>query len=273
MNLQRIALIVLVIGFMLGGCAAKRASVESDARGEYDLAMKKYQSQHYDDAILEFQKVLYNYPGLSYVDSVQYWFAMSYYGREDYHLAIPEFRRLITNFPNSELIDDAGFMIGKSYFDAAPKDVGLDQADTDNAIKELTAYLEDYPSSPRRKEGELLLSQAIEKMAEKEFRAGRQYFRMGNLVSARLYLEDVVKEHPEAKCVPEALFLLAKIDEKQKLYGDARDKLTNLIKTFPDSEFAAKASKLKDKMDARMAATPAAEAGNDTLKVTQQQSD
>ena len=274
MTLHRIGILTLGLTLLLAGCAARQATVSTGgARGQYDLAMKTYERHHYDEAILEFQKVLYNYPGLSYVDSVQFWFAMSYHGREDFHLAIPEFRRLITNFPNSELIDDAAFMIGKSYFDAAPKNVGLDQTDTENAIKELTAYLEDYPNSDRRHEGEFLLSQAIEKIVEKEFRAGRQYYRMGNLVSSRIYLEDVIKEHPDAKCIPEALYLLANIDEKQKHYSDARDKLNNLINTFPRSEFFAKAGKMKAKMEERIAAGPASGVGQDSVKVTQQKSE
>lgn len=274
MTLHRIGILTLGLALMLAGCAAKQATVVgTGARGQYDLAMRAYERQHHDEAVIEFQKVLYNYPGLSYVDSVQFWFAMSYHGREDFHLAIPEFRRLITNFPNSELINDAAFMIGKSYFDAAPTNVGLDQTDTENAIRELTTYLEDYPNSSRSHEGELLLSQAIEKMVEKEFRAARQYFRMGNLVSSRIYFEDVIKEHPEAKCVPEALYLLAKIDEKQKRYSDARDKLANLIKTFPQSEFFAKADKMKAKMEERIAAEPASGVGQDSVKVTQQKSE
>jgi outer membrane protein assembly factor BamD len=273
MTLHRIGILTLGLAFMLAGCAARQATVNTNPREQYDLAMKAYQEQHHADAILEFQKVLYNYPGLSYVDSVQFWFAMSYHGSEDFHLAIPEFRRLITNFPNSELIDDAAFMIGKSYFDAAPKNVGLDQTDTENAIKELTSYLEDYPNSDRLREGEFLLSQAIEKMVEKQFRAGRQYFRMGNMISSRIYFEDVIKEHPEAKCIPEALYLLAKVDEKQKHYSDARDKLANLINAFPQSEFFAKAGKMKVKMEEKIASEPAGGVGQDSVKVTQQKSE
>ncbi len=273
MRLQRLesGVVALALMFLLAGCAAQNATVAPDARSQYDFAMTAYNRHHYSQAILDFQKVLYNYPGLSYVDSAQYWYAMSYYGNEDYHLAIPEFRRLITNFPNSALLDGAAFMIGKCYYDAAPKNVGLDQTDTENAIRELTAFLEDYQSSGRRQEGELLLSEAIEKMTEKEFQAGRQYYRMSNLISSRIYLEDVIKEHPEAKCIPEALYMLARVDEKEKKYGDARDKLGNLIANFPKSEYAGKAAKLKTKMEAKMAASSAT--GRDSIKVTQRKSE
>jgi outer membrane protein assembly factor BamD len=257
---------------VIAGCAAKQVSTMApDARSQYVRATELFNRHHFDEAVVEFQKVLYNYPGLSYVDSAQYWYAMCYYSREDYHLAVPEFRRLITNFPNSALIDDAAFMIGKSYYEAAPKNVGLDQSDTENAIRELTTFLEDYPNSDRFQEGELLLSEAIEKTVEKEFRSGRQYFRMSNLISSRIYLEDVVKEHPEAKCIPEALFLLARIDEKQSKYSDARDKLNNLINAFPKSEYATKAADLKKKMEAKISAGK--DVVPDSVKVTQRKSE
>lgn len=264
-------LVAAVIIASLIGCAAHQALVVTDARSQYDAARALYDRGRYDEAVMEFQKVMFNYPGLSYIDSVQYWLGMSYYGRDDQHLAIAEFRHLMSNFPSSKLTDDAQFMIGKSFFEAAPNHVGLDQSDNESAIKELTAFLEDCPSSDRRKEGELLLSNAIGKMAEKQFRSGKQYYRMGNRVSARLYLEDVIKEYPESREIPEALFLLAKIDEKEHKYADARDKLNNLIKVFPKSEYSGKAADMKQELEIKIGA--GAQTNNDSVKVTKEKSE
>jgi outer membrane protein assembly factor BamD len=249
---------------VIAGCAARQALVMTDARTQYESSLALYNQGKYDDAVLELQKLLFNYPGLSYIDSVDYYLGMAYAGQEDYHLGIAEFRHLISNFPSSQLIDDAQYMIGKCYFDAAPKAIGLDQSDTESAVKELTAYLEDYPTSDRLKDAELLLSKAIDKTVEKQFRSGRQYYRMGNRISARLYLEDVIKEYGESRFVPEALFILAKIDQKEEKYVDARDKLNNLINAFPKSEFADKAAKLKPDIEAKISA--AVKTPPDTVK-------
>ncbi|MGB5105440.1 MAG: outer membrane protein assembly factor BamD [Candidatus Zixiibacteriota bacterium] len=239
---------------LLAGCAAKNASSTVDPRVAYDQAVAKINDGKFMDAQNMLQRIVLSNPGLSYIDSVQYYFAMSYYGNEDFHLAVAEFRRLMSSFPRSALVDDAQFMVGKSYFDAAPGNVGLDQADTQSAIRELKAFLEDYPGSDRRAEGEIMLSRAIERLVEKQFRAARQYYRMGNRISARLYFEDLITEYPESGYTAEALFTLAQIDEKESKFIDARDKLNNLVATFPNSTFVPKAVKLKAKIETKIAA-------------------
>ena len=263
------SLVMVVAGIMLASCAAREKTLLPDARSQYDYAMSRYEAGKYDDATLEFQKVLFNYPGVSFIDSVQYWFAMSYYMREDYHLAAAEFRRLVTNLGSSELTDDSQLMIGKAYLDASPDNVGLDQSDTEDAIKELEAFLEDFPFSDRKAEGEALLLEAKEKMVAKHFKTAVQYKKLGSPSSARIYLEEIVTEEQFSKLVPQALFLLAEIDADQEKYSDARDKLDNLLRTYPDSEVAAQAEKLRRKMDEKLAdmseSSPAAvnDTGND----------
>ena len=245
---------LLLVGclLLLSGCAAREYKVQPDARSQYDFAKAKYDDGKYDDAVLEFQKVLFTHPGLSYLDSTQYWFAMSYYMRKDYHLAAAELRRLITSIPGSPLADDAQFMIGKAYLEAAPGNPGLDQSDTEAAIKELEAFLEDYPFSDRREEGLELLTRAREKIMAKQLNAAWQYYRMGNLQSARLYYEDIITEHADSRYVPESLLMLARIDFKEKKYTDARDKLKNLLTAFPAADVAADAEKLRSKVEKKI---------------------
>jgi outer membrane protein assembly factor BamD len=246
---------LLMIGcvVLLVGCAGQQHKLLPDARSQYQRALDKYESGHYDDAILEFQKVLFSYPGLNFIDSAQYYFAMSYYQRGDYHLAINEFRRLITQFTGSALSDDAQYMIGKSYLESAPGNTGLDQSDTEQAIKELQAFVEDYPNSDRQADGEKLLHQAQDKMVKKLYDEAHQYYRLGAHKSARLYFEMIVTEHSDSKYVPKALYMLAKVDMDEKKYTDARDKLKNLLSAFPDSDKVKDAKNLKRDAEKKIA--------------------
>jgi outer membrane protein assembly factor BamD len=247
--------LMLMVGvwLLLGGCAAQERQLLPDARAQYDYAMSRYEDGKHDDAVLEFQKVLFNYPGVSFIDSVQYWFAMSYFGREDYHLAAAEYRRLATNFSSSALADDAQLMIGKAYLEASPGNIGLDQSDTRDAIKELEAFLEDFPFSDRRAEGETLLLQAKEKLVTKQFKAAQQYLKLNGLLAARIYLEEIVTEHQYSAVVPEALFLLAEIDTKEAKYQAAFDKLGNLLRTYPEHKRAPQAEKMRQELESKLA--------------------
>lgn len=244
-------LLILGLVIFMVGCAGRQYKLQPDARSQYEYALAKYQAGDYDESVLEFQKVLFNYPGLNFIDSAQYWFAMSYYNREDHYLGIAEFRRLINQFSSSELADDAQFMIGKSYFEVAPGNTGLDQSDTELAIRELRAFLEDYPRSDRREDGQGLLDQAIDKIVRKQFNAAKLYYKMGNRISSRLYFEDIVTEHADSKYAPEALYMLARIDVKEDKYSDARTKLRNLLATFPDAAIVEDARELSRDIEAK----------------------
>jgi outer membrane protein assembly factor BamD len=112
----------------------------------------------------------------------------------------------------------------------------------------LEAFLEDYPLSDRRRAATELLTAAREKMVKKRFDAARQYYRMGNRISSRLYYEDIVTEHPNSRYAPESLFMLARIDVKEDKYVDARDKLNNLLSAFPEAEIAEKARELREEI-------------------------
>ncbi len=236
------------------GCAAGGSSgFIADPRAQYDLAMRLFEEGNYSEATKQFQRLLLGFPGLSYIDSAQYFYSRSYHEDGEYHLAVAEYRRVINNFPSSDLVDDAQYLIGKAYFDASPENPGLDQTDTEDAIRWLRTFLEDYPYSPRKVEAEQTLSQAIERLVSKQFKNGKQYYKLGYLSAARIYFEDLVTSYPESGRAPEALYLLARIDERQEKYGDARDKLNNLIHAFPDSEFAGKAKERLPEVERKVA--------------------
>jgi outer membrane protein assembly factor BamD (BamD/ComL family) len=138
-------------------------------------------------------------------------------------------------------------MIGKCYYLAAPDNVGLDQSETHTAIAELENFIEDFPLSPLIGEAEELLGKCRDQIAEKTYKNGEQYYKMGNHRSARVYLETVVTDYESNEWRGCALYLLASIDEKQEKYEDAATKLNNLLEAFPGHKWEKKArSKLED---------------------------
>ncbi len=249
-------LLIAVVGLILAlvGCAAGGPSgLVSNPRAQYDYAMEKFTAGHYSEAIKQFQRLLLGFPGLSYIDSAQYYYARSYQESGEYHLAVGEYKRVVNNFPSSDLVDDAQYMIGLCYFQAAPDNPGLDQTDTEDAIRYLKNFINDYPYSPRKAEAEQTLAEATERIVTKQLKNGKQYYKLGYLKAARIYFEDLVTSYPKSDLAPEALYLLARIDERQEKYTDARDKLNNLINAFPDSEYAGKAKERLPELNQKVA--------------------
>jgi len=243
---RAVAIGMLLTLFGIVGCSQIGSTRKSTADEQYEAAKSLYDRGKYYHAAEAFRLLIFNFSGVSYIDTVQNYLGMCYYNDEDYILAVAEFRRLTKSFPNSPLADDAQLMIARCYLKAAPDDVGLDQTDTYTAISELENFVEDYPDSPSIAEATALLEDARGKIAEKTFKSGEQYYKMGNYPSSRIYLESVVTDFTTAEWRGCALYLLAVIDQKEDKPEDARAKLTNLLREFPEHKWADKAkSKLR----------------------------
>ncbi len=247
-----ISLFVMVLTLLIVGCSSSGKFTKDNAEDQYAAAKNLYERGKYFQASEAFRLIVFNYSGVSFIDSVQYYLGMCYFKDKDYILAVAEFRRLTRNFPQSPLADDAQLMIGKCYFLSAPKNAGLDQSDTYTAISELENFIEDFPQSDLIGEAEELLAKCKARIAEKTFKNGEQYYKMGMYKAARIYLEDVVTNFDSPEWRGCALYLLAQIDRKEKKYEDSEAKLINMLQTFPGHKWEHKAEKLLRKVREHM---------------------
>ncbi len=250
--MNKAILTLAILGLLLTGCSSTKVVRKDNAESQYEKAMELYNNGKYYQASEAFRLLIFNYSGVSYIDSVQYLLGMCYYNDEDYILAVAELRRLTRNFPNSPLADDGQLMIGKCYYLSAPGNVGLDQSDTYTAITELENFIEDFPQSPLQSEASELLAKCRAKIAKKTFKNGEQYFKMGNNESARIYLEEVVTEFDSPEWQGCALYLLACIDEKEGKYEDASAKLQNFLREFSGHKWEDKAKAKLDDVQAQL---------------------
>lgn len=248
MTMRNFILFVTVLTLLVVGCSSTGKLTKDNAEDQYATAQDLYERGKYYQAAEAFRLIVFNYSGVSFIDSVQYYLGMCYYNDEDYILAVAEFRRLTRNFPHSSLADDGQLMIGKCYYLSAPKNTGLDQSDTYTAISELENFIEDFPQSELIGEAEELLAKCNARIAEKTFKSGEQYYKMGMHKAARVYLESVVTDFESPEWRGCALYVLARMDRKEEKYEDSEAKLTNLLQTFPGHKWEHKAEKLLEKV-------------------------
>jgi outer membrane protein assembly factor BamD len=232
---------ILILIAVVAGCSTIGNVRKDNAVDQYEVARKLYDRGKYFQAAEAFRLMIFNYSGVSYIDSVQYLLGMCYFNDEEYILAVAEFRRLVKNFPQSSLADDGQLMIGKCYHLAAPDNTGLDQSETFTAITELENFVEDFPQSPLLSEGKQLLAKCKAKITKKLYESGLQYYRMGMDKAARVYFEDIISEHQSPEWRGCALYMLAEIDIKEHKYADAALKLSNFLQTFPGHKWEKKA--------------------------------
>lgn len=242
--LNKFAALILILLMIAAGCSSVGKINKDNAEDQYATAKKLYDEGKYYHAAEAFRLMIFNFSGVSYIDSVQYYLGMCYFSDEDYILAVSEFKRLARNFPYSPLADDAQLKVGECYYMNAPDNVGLDQTDTYAAISELENFIEDYPNSSLLQEATGLLDKCRARIAQKTYKNGEQYYKMGNYRSARIYLERVVTDFTSEEWRGCALYKLAEIDAKEEKYEDAAAKLSNLITTFPGHKWEEDAQEL-----------------------------
>mgnify|MGYP006290933101 CR=1 FL=1 len=228
--------------FVLIACASASVKVFDTPEDQFEYAKKLFDQEKYVQATEAFQTVLYRFYGTSLADSVSYYTGMCYFEQEEYIVAVAEFKRLMINYPNSPLADDAHYMVAKCYFMDSPDNVGLEQDGVKDAIRTIENFFEDFPDSPYRSNARTLLDSCYARLAEKDFRNGEVYYRIGDLRAARIYLEEVVTKYSIPRWVGRALYRLAEIDFKQKDYENAKAKLNNFLNNFPRHEWAERAT-------------------------------
>jgi outer membrane protein assembly factor BamD len=232
-----------ILFFLSGwGCGPKPPKAVLDAEDQYAVAKREFDEKHWNQAVTELQKLIFNHPGASFIDSAQYLLGMAYFNQDDYPLAIMEFNKLLLSYPTSQLADDAAFMTAKSDFEMAPK-AELNQTHTQKAADQLKNFLDDYPESDRREEAEELLLECRSRLAKRAFKAGHLYYRMKHFTSALIYFKRVLNDFHDTEWATKAQFELAEVFYKQKENDKAKDEYQKFLRDFPNDKLAKKAKK------------------------------
>lgn len=245
--------VAVFFAIILVACASSNVKVFDTPDDQFEYAKKLYEQGKYADAQQAFQTVIFRFHGTSLSDSVVFYMGMCHYSDKEYVLAVGEFNRLVQNYPTSPLADEAQYMVAKAYFEDAPNNVGLEQDEIKDAIRITQNFLEDYPNSPYRANARILLDSCNARLAEKDYKNGMVYYKIGDRRAARIYFEDVVTSYTVPEWVGKALFMIAEIDLKEKKYDDAEAKLKNFINAFPKHEWIEKAKKKYAEIEQKIA--------------------
>jgi len=241
-------LVYLVFGaIFLGlwaGCGGKAVRPVLPLQEQFALAKKHYDQKKYRQAAEEFQKLIFNYPGATVVDTAIYYLSNSYFNQEDYAAAAGEFKKILTNYPNSTWLDEAAFMVALSDMkQSAPAE--LDQQFTLLALDEFNEFVETYPDSPLVPEAREKVLELRNKLAKKTYKNGYLYLRTKDYPAALLYFKEVLENFPDTVWAKEALYQIAEANRLQNKTPEALEVYKRFVDLYPHDKLAAKC---KDKI-------------------------
>jgi outer membrane protein assembly factor BamD len=207
---NRVFLFFLFFSLLLAsGCSFQRTLKHGDVEEKYAMAMKKYEQKDYSRALQLFDQLIGLTRATDRSQRIYYSYAYCYYYQKDYTLAAYYFKRYYENFPMSKDAEECHYMEAFCYYRSSP-DYGLDQTSTNDALRELQAFINQYPHSPKVPECNELIDKLRAKLEKKAFRIAKLYYRMEDYLAAITVLNDIMKDFPDTRNREEILFLIFK---------------------------------------------------------------
>jgi outer membrane protein assembly factor BamD len=170
---------------------------------------------------------------------------------EAFLLGINEFREFLSYYPTHRRADYAQYKLGMAHYYQmrAPE---RDQTETKEAIRELTAFMERYPSSSLRDEGAAKLREARDRLSNSEYQVGYHYYRQRWYPGAIERFKGIVDRDPNYTHRDAVFFYLGEALAKIQRPAEALPYYDRLIKEFETSEFLPEAQKRVEAIRAGM---------------------
>ncbi|AFN74854.1 outer membrane assembly lipoprotein YfiO [Melioribacter roseus P3M-2] len=239
---------LFAIALIVTACSGMVDTSKFNAEEYFSYAMKLYEDGDYEQAVLEFNSILLQFPGSTVSDDAQYYLAMTYYKREQFLLAAYEFSKLIQNYATSPHVPDAQFMLADSYYNLSPP-FQLDQSYTKKAIEEFQAFIDIFPANPKVEEAERKIVELNDKLARKEYESGIIYEKMEYEKAAMKYYDFVVDTYHDTRFAPMALYRKIQIEIRRGMTNEALNDIAVFLTRYPNDERADEIEKLQAELN------------------------
>ncbi len=220
------------------------------AQQNYEAGIKELKSSNWMSAKQYFQHVKSQFGFSKWATLAELGVADSNLAGEKFQEAIDGYKQFIKAHPSHERTQDgyAAYKIGESYYKQIPTDWILsppsyekDQGPVNDALRELTTFVDQYPESPYAAPARQKMGDCIRRLADHELYVARFYLDRGKPYAAIGRLEGVIKDYPGAQREPETLMLLGQTYLKMDKFDRAKQAFQKLAESHPDDFRATKA--------------------------------
>lgn len=224
---------------------------------QFHEAKRMFDKEDYLDARDAFKVIILSSRAGTIIDSARFYYADCYYHTKEYILAISEFQRIRQLFSESPLADDAQFKIAMCYYKLSPN-YALDQEYTLQAIKEFQLFLELYPYSEYRQEGDARYMDLRVKLAKREFKTGELYRKMGEFEAAIISFQKVMDNYYDTDFAPEALYWQGVCHKNLQNWTTARDIFSKFVNNskYAQHKFYSRARAALQDINKKLELTP-----------------
>ncbi|MBN2571398.1 MAG: outer membrane protein assembly factor BamD [Ignavibacteriales bacterium] len=231
----------------LVSCSGSVDTNQLTAEEHFKYAVALYDDEDYEEAIIQFQSIIFQYPGHALSDDSQFYLAMSYFKRDQFLSSAYEFSRLIKGMPGSEFVSESQYMLAESYYELSPH-YQLDQRYSTQAIEEYQAFIDYFPLDPRVADAEAKINTLNEKIAEKKYSTALIYDKMKYYNASIKYHTEVIENYHDTKYAKLSLYERIKLYVLKNKEKEARKDITRYLNKYPDDGNVSELLNLQNKL-------------------------
>ena len=235
--------LLIVLLLVAGGCGWLRGMPTPILPPEelYQIGENELAKRRSNEARAAFLKIVERHPNSSYAPRARFLMGESHYREAEFDKAVKEFETFMAFYPRHQIADLVQYRLAMSYYDRI-KPIEQDQGLAQKALEQFKKLVKDYPDSRYATDSLAKIDICRGRLAQKEVWIATYYFTNGNPAAARPRLEAVLRDHPHALVVPEALFLLAEVNVREGKNAEATELLRRLSGEFSHTEWGRRAA-------------------------------
>jgi outer membrane protein assembly factor BamD len=243
-----ISIAILLVAF---ACSSSINTLEMGPEERLQYAISLYEDEDYQEASVEFEALLLQYPGSVIVDDAQYYLGLCKFERGEYILAAYEFSKMIKNMPASDFVSLSQFMLAETYYELSP-DFNLDQRYTKKAIEEYQAFIDFFPLNEKVSEAEQKIIELNEKLAKKDYGIAIIYEKMDYYNAAIKYFNDVIETYHDTEFAPRAMYRKIQLLMDREREDEALAEMRKFVKQYPDDDNYNTIEELKNSLESKL---------------------
>jgi outer membrane protein assembly factor BamD len=237
------------------GLASCSSEVVLSEQQYHDSASKAMQDKSYDIAIMDYQKLLEEYPFSDYSEEAQLKIGQAQYLNKQYAEAIASFQDFQRMHPTNANLSLTEYYTALAYMDQMGSQ-DRDQRAAENAEAHLQSVLARYPDSPYAEEAKKKLKECRESLANHEFSIAKFYLIWTNPVGAEARLRRLLENYPDTDVAGDALAHFGRYFRKRGDLTRSALAYASLISQYPKNPATAEAQSELDRLKGKQVSIP-----------------
>ncbi len=193
-------------------------------------------NENYELAKEEFLKLTKLYPLSNEAIQAEIMIGFISYVKMDYDNAIIEFKRIINKYPSHKNLDYVYYMIGMCDYEQITHE-GLDGSYNEYALKNFQQVIKRFPESEYAKDSRQKIILIQSNYAAKHMHIGRFYLKEKKYTAALNRFKIVIEEFSTSKFTPEALHRMVEAYNAMGMRDDSIKTASTLGYNYPNSKW------------------------------------